>query len=72
MGKKIRIRDEQPGSYFREPRNHFKVHELFDADPGSGMKKIWVRDKHTGSATLSFSFFSSIISETSSDDVFLL
>jgi hypothetical protein len=37
---KIRIRDEQPGSYFRELR--------------SGMKKIWIRNKkkHSGSATL--------------------
>jgi hypothetical protein len=42
MGKKIkiRIRDEHPGSYFRELRNKFwlKILKLFDAvaDPGSG------------------------------------
>jgi hypothetical protein len=38
MGKKIRIRigDEQPGSYFRELRNIFwvKLLKFFDADPG--------------------------------------
>jgi hypothetical protein len=45
MGKKqdpdpasrIRNRDEQPGSYFRELRNQFfelKILKLFDADPG--------------------------------------
>jgi hypothetical protein len=37
------IRDEQPGSYFLELRNHFfaffgvKILKLFDEDPGSGM-----------------------------------
>jgi hypothetical protein len=49
MGKKpgsgIRIRDEQPGSYIIELRNHFwlKILKFFDADPGSGMEKngIW-------------------------------
>ncbi len=50
MGKKnrVRIRDEQPGSYFRELGNQFfgvKILKLFNADPGwkkfgSGMKKI--------------------------------
>jgi hypothetical protein len=33
----IRIRDEQPGSYFRELRNNFfglKILKFFDADPG--------------------------------------
>jgi len=33
----IRIRDEQPGSYFLELRNHFfwvKILKFFDADPG--------------------------------------
>jgi hypothetical protein len=51
MGKKsvsgsgIRIRDEQPGSYFRELRNHFlelkyRYLKFFDADPGSGMEKF--------------------------------
>jgi hypothetical protein len=44
------IRDEQPGSYFLELRNHFfgffgvKILKFFDEDPGSG--------KHPGSATL--------------------
>jgi hypothetical protein len=35
------IRDEQPGSYFLELRNHFfgvKILKLFDADPGSGLR----------------------------------
>jgi hypothetical protein len=38
------IRDEQPGSYFLELRNHFfyifgvKILKFFDEDPGSG---IW-------------------------------
>jgi hypothetical protein len=49
MGKKIRIqiRDEQPGSYFRELVNHFwgvKILKFFDADPGSGMEHIRIRD----------------------------
>jgi hypothetical protein len=37
MDKIIRIwiRDEQPGSYFRELRK-----KVFDADPGSGMEKF--------------------------------
>jgi hypothetical protein len=46
MGKKLGsgsgIRDEQPGSYFQELRNHFflaKILKSFDADPGSGMEK---------------------------------
>ncbi len=37
------IRDEQPGSYFLELRNHFfrvKILKFFDADPGSGMEKV--------------------------------
>jgi hypothetical protein len=42
MGRKIkiRIRDEHPGSYFRELGNNFfgyKILKLFDADPGSGI-----------------------------------
>jgi hypothetical protein len=52
---RIRIRDEQPGPYFIELRNHFfwvKIPYLlkfFDADPGwkkfgSGMKKRRIRD----------------------------
>jgi hypothetical protein len=48
MGKifRIRIRDEQPGSYFRELGNFFsvKILKFFDAVPGSGMEKIWIRD----------------------------
>ncbi len=61
------IRDEQPGSYFLELRNHFfgfygvKILKFFDADPGSGMETVrirdpgWkkvgsgIRDKHPGS-----------------------
>jgi hypothetical protein len=43
MGKKIRIRirDAQPGSYFRKLRNNFliKILNFFDPDPGSGMEK---------------------------------
>ncbi len=71
MGRKSasgsRIRDVQPGPYFLELRNHFfgvKILEFFDADPGSGMETVqirdtgWkkvgskIRDKHPGSATL--------------------
>jgi hypothetical protein len=54
----IRIRDEQPGSYFLELRNHFfaffedKILKFFDEDPGSGMETVRIRDKHPGSATL--------------------
>jgi hypothetical protein len=48
MGKKSgagsELRDEQPGSYFLELRNHFWGLKFFDADPGSGMEKIWVQD----------------------------
>ncbi len=54
MGKKsgsgFGIRDEQPGSYFLELRNHFcsffwvKILKSFDADLGSGMGKIRIRD----------------------------
>ncbi len=51
MGKKsgsgsgLRIRDEQPGSYFLELRNNFfGLQYFFDADPGSGMEKIRIRD----------------------------
>ncbi len=52
MGKKsgsrsrIRIRDEKPGSYFRELRKHFlvKILQFFDVDRGSGMEKIRIRD----------------------------
>ncbi len=41
------IRDEQPGSYFLELRNHFfgvKILKFFDADPGSGMETVRIRD----------------------------
>ncbi len=54
MGKKSAsgsgIRDEQPGSYFLELRNHFfcffevKILKFFDGDLGSGMKTVWTRD----------------------------
>jgi hypothetical protein len=63
---KIRIRDEHPGSYFREVGNNIRVKILifFDADvdpdtesgnifdPGFWMEKIRIRDHHPGSATL--------------------
>ncbi len=42
-----RIQDEQPGSYFLELRNHFfgvKILKFFDADPGSGMETVRIRD----------------------------
>jgi hypothetical protein len=29
-----------------------KILKFFDADPGSGMEKIQIRDRHPGSATL--------------------
>jgi hypothetical protein len=44
------IRDEQPGSYFLELRNHFfaifgvKILIFFDEDPGSGMETVRIRD----------------------------
>jgi hypothetical protein len=44
------IRDEQPGSYFLELRNHFfcffrvKILKFFNEDPGSGMETVWIRD----------------------------
>jgi hypothetical protein len=52
MGIKSGIRDEQPGSYFREHRNNFvgvKILKFFDANPGwkkigSGMENIRIRD----------------------------
>jgi hypothetical protein len=58
---KIWIRDEQPGSYFRELRNNFwvKILKFLDADPGYGMEKIKIRDqgitsriRNTGSSNL--------------------
>jgi hypothetical protein len=52
MGKKIRIRirDEPPGSYFRELRNNFwfKNLQFFDADLESGMEKFGFRDPKSG------------------------
>ncbi len=44
------IRDEEPGSYFLELRNHIfaffgvKILEFFDEDPGSGMETVRIRD----------------------------
>jgi hypothetical protein len=68
MGKKsvsrsgIRIRNEQPDSYFRELGNHFfglkylnylmRIRDGKNSDQGSGMEKIRIRDKLPGSATL--------------------
>ncbi len=59
-GYGIRIRDRQPGSYFRELKtqifglNYLKslmrIRNL--CEPRSGMEKIRIRDKHPGSATL--------------------
>jgi hypothetical protein len=59
------IREEQPGSYFLELRNHFfaflglkylnslmRIRDGDSSDPGSGMEKSRIRDKHPGSATL--------------------
>ncbi len=66
MGRKSAsgIRNEHPGSYFLELRNHFlgffgvEILKFFDADPGwrqfgSGMEKVLsgIRDKPPGSAT---------------------
>ncbi len=57
------IRDEQPGSYFLELRNHFfgflgvKILKFFDADPGSGIRDGDSSDPGFGiekSATLLF------------------
>jgi hypothetical protein len=49
VGKnRIRIRDDKPGSYFRELRNQpivwDRIFKLFDGDPGSAMEKIRIRD----------------------------
>jgi hypothetical protein len=44
------IRDEQPGSYFLELRNHFfcflgvKILKFFDEDPESGVETVRIRD----------------------------
>ena len=46
----IRIRDEQPGSYFLDLGNYFfafigvKILKFFDEDPGSGMETVRIRD----------------------------
>jgi hypothetical protein len=51
------IRNEHPGSYFLELRNHFfdffwvKIRNFF-SDPGSGTEKSRIRDKHPGSIFL--------------------
>jgi hypothetical protein len=59
---RIRIRDEQPGSYFLELRNHFlglkyfnslmRIRDGKNSDPGPGMEKLRIRDVYPGSATL--------------------
>jgi hypothetical protein len=44
----IRIRDEQPGSYFQEletPCFWAKILKFFDAGPGSGMEIIRIQDR---------------------------
>jgi hypothetical protein len=44
---KVRIRMNNPGSYFQDLRNHFlgvNILKFFDADPGSGIDKIRIRD----------------------------
>jgi hypothetical protein len=56
-GSEIRIRDKQPGSYFRELRNNFfgvKILKFSYADPGWKILDLGSgnRDKHPGSATL--------------------
>jgi hypothetical protein len=43
--------------HISELRNHIpvfyvKILKFFDADPGSGMEKSRIREKHPGSATL--------------------
>jgi hypothetical protein len=48
------IRDEQPGSYFLELKNHFfgifgvKLRKFFDEDPGYGMETVRIRDPGSG------------------------
>jgi hypothetical protein len=48
------IRDEQSGSYFFEPRNHFliffgvEILKFFDEDPGSGMETVRIQDPMSG------------------------
>jgi hypothetical protein len=45
---------KNPGSYSESLEIIFwvKILKYFDADPGSGMEKIQIRDRHPGSATL--------------------
>jgi hypothetical protein len=49
-GLKIRIwiRDEQPDHISESLETIFwvKILKFFDSDPGSGMEKIWIRDKY--------------------------
>ncbi len=66
FGSGIRIRDEQPGSYFRElffglqyVKSLMRIRDpgkIGSGIRGSGseMCKIWIRDKHPGSATMLF------------------
>jgi hypothetical protein len=68
-GSRIRdgIRDEQPGSYILELRNHFfvvKILKFFDADAGSGIEKFGTgirqgkkSDPGYGTNILFFTFF---------------
>jgi hypothetical protein len=48
------IRDELPGSYYLELRNHFfaffgiKILKFFDEDPGSGMETVRIWDPGSG------------------------
>ncbi len=50
---KIRIPDHISESIEKKPIFGLKILEFFDEDPdpGSGMEKIWIRDKPPGSAT---------------------
>jgi hypothetical protein len=58
----LRIRDEQPGSYFLDLKNQYfgvkilkslmRIRDGNNSDPGSGMEKSRIRDKYPGSATL--------------------
>jgi hypothetical protein len=72
MGRKsasgFGIRDEQPGSDFLELRNLFfvffgvKILKFFDADPGSGMETVRIRDQGwTMQSNLPVSYFFSYI-----------
>jgi hypothetical protein len=54
LKERIRIRDEQPESYFRELKNHFlglkylnslmRIRDGKNSDPGFRMEKIRIRD----------------------------